>query len=403
MTRLKNLCTKIGSGATPKGGKDSYQGGDYALIRSQNVLDWQFSDNGLAFINDEQASKLDNVQIRPGDVLLNITGDSVARTCIVPDNIQKARVNQHVCIIRPRAGQLDSLYLLMFLEHRKNSLLQIASSGATRNALTKATIEAIDIKVPDYDKQLKLTALVRSISAQIDNLTQTNGHLLELAMTLYKELASAIDSKTALKACTRLVSRGVTPKYDDSSSYTVLNQKCIRNHSVSLVPSRKMTPPKKSEKQLQYGDILICSTGTGTLGRCAQVLFSPTEMTVDSHVTIVRPCSMRFMPFLGCWALSSEPLFESLAKGSTGQTELSRSELELLDVPLPDEKSLDSFYKEVIPIFNLLQTNSNKIQNLVALRDSLLPKLMSGAIDVSKIELPTPLEQGSPTNGRLPA
>ena len=96
MTRLGDVCTKIGSGATPKGGKDAYRGGGFVLIRSQNVLDWSFSDNGLARINAEQASKLDSVAVMPGDVLLNITGHSIARACTVPADILNARVNQNV-------------------------------------------------------------------------------------------------------------------------------------------------------------------------------------------------------------------------------------------------------------------------------------------------------------------
>ena len=110
--RLGDVCTKIGSGATPSGGKEAYKGGDYHLIRSQNVLDFAFSKDGLASINDEQANKLKNVEIIQGDVLLNITGDSVARCCIVPSEILPARVNQHVAIIRPRKEELDNNYLL---------------------------------------------------------------------------------------------------------------------------------------------------------------------------------------------------------------------------------------------------------------------------------------------------
>ena len=179
MTFLGDLCFKIGSGATPKGGKDSYRGGGYALIRSQNVQDWEFTKSGLAYINDEQASKLDAVQVESGDVLLNITGDSVTRACIVPADIRKARVNQHVFIVRPDGERLDNVYLLMFLESIKRRLLQIASSGATRNALTKASIEALDLRLPTIEEQRRIAAPIRNISAQIDNLTQINGHLSE--------------------------------------------------------------------------------------------------------------------------------------------------------------------------------------------------------------------------------
>ena len=79
---LGEVCTKIGSGATPKGGKNTYlPQGPYALIRSQNVYNDGFAHEGLAFINDDQANDLKNVEVMPGDVFLNITGDSVTRVC----------------------------------------------------------------------------------------------------------------------------------------------------------------------------------------------------------------------------------------------------------------------------------------------------------------------------------
>ena len=105
MVKFKDICTKIGSGATPKGGKEAYCEEGISLIRSQNVLDFDFSADGLAFINDLQAEKLKNVIVEEGDVLLNITGDSVARACMVDKKYLPARVNQHVCIVRARLCQ----------------------------------------------------------------------------------------------------------------------------------------------------------------------------------------------------------------------------------------------------------------------------------------------------------
>ena len=97
---LGEITTKIGSGATPKGGKGAYQEEGITLIRSMNVHNGLFEYRELAHISDEQAAKLDNVAIEENDVLLNITGASVARSCVVPNKILPARVNQHVCIIR---------------------------------------------------------------------------------------------------------------------------------------------------------------------------------------------------------------------------------------------------------------------------------------------------------------
>ena len=110
--KLGDICTKIGSGATPTGGANAYKTEGISLIRSQNVLDFTFSADGLAFIDDNQAKKLNGVTVEYGDVLLNITGDSVARACIVPKNVLPARVNQHVSIIRVDKNKASNKFIV---------------------------------------------------------------------------------------------------------------------------------------------------------------------------------------------------------------------------------------------------------------------------------------------------
>ena len=92
---------------------------------------------------------------------------------------------------------------------------------------------------------------------------------------------------TTLENITTLITRGIAPKYSDNSDQTVVNQKCIRNHTIDLSLARTHTPKAINEKWLKFGDLLINSTGDGTLGRVAQVWFAPKALTVDSHVTIV--------------------------------------------------------------------------------------------------------------------
>ena len=139
-TLLKNATSKIGSGATPKGGKESYQEEGITLIRSMNVHDGRFEYKDLAHITDEQAEQLDNVTVNENDVFINITGASVARSCIVPNHILPARVNQHVAIIRCITSMLNPVFANnMFLNTSfKGQLLNIGESGgATRQAITK--------------------------------------------------------------------------------------------------------------------------------------------------------------------------------------------------------------------------------------------------------------------------
>jgi restriction endonuclease S subunit len=147
MTPLAKLTTKIGSGATPRGGDAAYKDDGVPLIRSMNVRDGSFDRKGLAFLDDDQAVGLKNVIVQGKDVLLNMTGASVARVSLAPVELTGARVNQHVAIIRPLPELLpEFLEAFLLLPSVKRKLLGIAEAGATRQAITKAQIE--EFKVP---------------------------------------------------------------------------------------------------------------------------------------------------------------------------------------------------------------------------------------------------------------
>ncbi|MCU8487831.1 restriction endonuclease subunit S [Vibrio vulnificus] len=194
--KLKDLTTKIGSGATPKGGEKAYKSSGISLIRSLNVHDCFFKEEKLAFIDDEQANGLKNVVVESGDVLLNITGASIARCCIVPNEFLPARVNQHVAIIRP-TEYVDSKFLnyLIINPKFKAQLLWQGAGGATRQALTKAMVEELNIPLPSLPEQKriveKLDALLTRIDTAIEHLQQS----ITLADALYaSELASVFSS-----------------------------------------------------------------------------------------------------------------------------------------------------------------------------------------------------------------
>ena len=109
--KLIEITNKIGSGATPRGGSESYKTEGISLIRSMNVHDFEFRERNLAFIDEQQAKELNNVTLQENDVLLNITGASVARCCIIPKEYLPARVNQHVSIIRAKKEIIDPIFL----------------------------------------------------------------------------------------------------------------------------------------------------------------------------------------------------------------------------------------------------------------------------------------------------
>ena len=188
---------------------------------------------------------------------------------------------------------------------------------------------------------------------------------------------------------TTLISRGITPKYDENSDETVLGQTCIRGNLILAENGRRHRPKRINEKWLQRGDLLINSTGVGSLGRTAQVWFDPEKLTVDSHITIVRASDPEHALYLGFWAFAHERYIESLHTGSTGQTELPRDHVRSISLVLPDAETLDRFNTVAGPAVETIVANQAENKQLSVLRDALLPKLMSGEIDVSKVEIPT--------------
>ncbi|MBE8736005.1 restriction endonuclease subunit S [Aeromonas veronii] len=183
--------------------------------------------------------------------------------------------------------------------------------------------------------------------------------------------------------------RGVSPKYVEEGGVQVINQKCIRNHEVSYEPARRHNHEAKKidGRELCIGDVLVNSTGVGTLGRIAQVTHLPETTVVDSHVTVVRVkddvCPIYTF---GQLMLSMEGKIEQLGEGSTGQTELSRKILSEQLVILPPFDIAAHVEKTFKSLSEKQVSNRKQCSTLTNLRDTLLPKLISGELRLDQIE-----------------
>ncbi len=189
---LQKVCSKIGSGATPKGGKTAYIDEGISLIRSTNVFDFRFEYSDLAHINQNQADALANVNVEPNDVLFNITGVSVARCCMVPDDVLPARVNQHVMIVRPIKGENMSYYIMFTLcsADNKAKLLGIGQSGSTREAINKQELESFEIPLPDEDAINKFCEAAKRVYEHIHCNVKEIHALEEMKTVLLTQLSS---------------------------------------------------------------------------------------------------------------------------------------------------------------------------------------------------------------------
>jgi len=177
--------------------------------------------------------------------------------------------------------------------------------------------------------------------------------------------------------------RGISPKYTESNGIQVINQRCIRNHSINFKLTRLNDPEKRKTegREVELGDVLVNSTGVGTLGRLAPVRFLSEPAVFDSHVTVVRADTTKISKsFLYGLMLDKESFIEASGAGSTGQTELRKQVLEDIKFPMPPFQLGGAFEGIVGQMNEQRATLESQQESLSETRDALLPKLLSGVL-----------------------
>ena len=376
--------------------KEDYVQDGTPIVTVEHLGNRVFTEQNLPMVSDADKERLNKYVLSEGDIVFSRVG-SVDRCSYVDSNHSGWMFSGRCLRVRPY-NAIYPLYLYYFfcMESTKRFVRNIAV-GATMPSINTKLMGEIEVSVPSIDTQKRIAAILSAIDDKIELNTAINENLEQQAQALFKAWFVDFEpfggvmpedwSECILDSMCSLIIKGITPKYNEHSAQLVINQKCVRNHQIDLSLARCHEPKKVNEKWLQYGDIVVNSTGTGTLGRAAQVLFTPNNMTVDSHVTIIRASKQEYIYYLGLWATSHEHDFEMLQTGSTGQTDLPRERLKQMQIVLPSDSILSSFSKVIKPIADIRIQKQQENQRLSALRDTLLPKLMSGEIDVSAVKI----------------
>lgn len=345
-----------------------------------------------------------NIPVYGGNGVLGFADEANNQNCIIIGRVgaycgsvfresQKCWVSDNAicCTAKESSDIVFDYYLLKSLHLNERHI------GTSQPLLTQEILSRIDILCPSLEQQKEIGIVLSKLDDKIELNQKINENLQQQAAAIFRSwfvdyipFGGTVPKEwqdVTLENITALISRGITPKYSADSDQTVINQKCIRNHMIDLSLARTHTPKVINEKWLRFGDLLINSTGDGTLGRTAQVWFQPQNLTVDSHVTIIRPVNGDLIFYIGFWGTQHEKEIESLHTGSTGQTELPRDRVKAMELLLPDSATLNRFNAVISPMAAAIVSNQEENHRLATLRDTLLPKLMSGEIDVSNIQL----------------
>ncbi len=353
--------------------------------------------------------------LQRGDLIVAMTEQSqglLGSSAMIPvDNVYLH--NQRIGLVELASDDVD----LGFLYHLFNTppvrdQIQATATGSKVRHTAPKRIEDVVVPLPPLSTQRKIAAILRSYDDLVENNNRRIKNLEEMAQRVYREwfvdfrypghegvplvksdLGPIPTGWTVcpLSCITETVTRGVSPKYSEQSQRYVINQKCIRDGRLNLALGRCHQTAVPIAKVVQQGDVLVNSTGVGTLGRVAQVLFEPSDLTVDSHVTIVRPAPETVTAdFLGLAMLAREADLAAMGVGSTGQTELNRRVLAGLPLVVAPRQLQERFAAVVGPLRVLPVTLGTSTANLRATRDLLLPRLVSGEIDVTDFDAAMP-------------
>ena len=443
IVKLGDYCSKIGSGATPKGGNSVYlDNGEISLIRSQNIYNDRFKSDGLVYITPDAAQKLKNVTIEPNDVLINITGDSVARVCLAPNEFLPARVNQHVAILRVDPEEFDYRYLRYFLTSTKmqSYLLTIASTGGTRNALTKSMLESLDVSKPSLEVQKRIGDILENFESKIQLNSRTNQTLEQMAQAIFKswfvdfdpvkakmngEQPEGMDAATAslfpeklvetdmgeipegwqLVSVGKLLSKTIGGDWGKEEPDAKHTEKVrivrgtdipkLHGGAIESVPVRFVEAKKLKTRKLERGDIVIEVSGGSKDQPTGRSLFISDNILKRLELPS-EPASFcrRFQPVNYEVGVLLAVHFQLMYKAgktweyqnqSTGISNFQTTYfLEAEHVVVPSQEVLDAFVKQASPMMDMIHSNQNI--ELAKLRDTLLPKLLSGEIELGTSE-----------------
>lgn len=385
---------KIITGKTPKTSISDNYGGRIPFLTPSDNMSVKYVGKTSKTLTEKGLLEVKNAILPENSVCVSCIGSDLGKAVITTcPTVTNQQINS--IIVDKKSFDVSFVYYAMQILGKKMNFISKTSTAVP--IVNKSSFSSYEIKCPPREDQKRIAAVLSALDSKIECNKKINDNLEQQAVALFKSwfvdfslFGGTVPENwedTTLENITTLITRGIAPKYSDNSDQTVVNQKCIRNHTIDLSLARTHTPKAINEKWLKFGDLLINSTGDGTLGRVAQVWFAPKALTVDSHVTIVRPAREELIFYIGLWGILHEKEIESLHTGSTGQTELPRDRVKKLKLLLPDNISLSRFNSIIAPMASTIISNQEENQKLASLRDTLLPKLMSGEIDVSSIQL----------------
>lgn len=336
------------------------EGMGYPLIRTPNIGKGRLILDNVHRVS-EKVYHSRTVRAVPQDDDLIFAREAPAGNIAIIKNGEKVCLGQRTVLLRPDKTKVYPDYLVYYLlaPQQQHNLLKFAT-GATVPHINLPDIRNLQIELPPYTIQIKKARTLSTYDDLIENNNRQIKLLEEAAQRLYKEWfidlrfpgheSTKIEDgvpegwkKSRVCNVISIIRRGISPKYSENGTSFVINQKCIRSTIMDISSARRQEKKFIKEMNLCDEDIVICSTGAGTLGRVGKVFGEYKNTTFDSHITLIRASQDIGKEYLFHTIKSKQKYLQDSGKGSTNQLELKKSSIEDIAIFIPKKDIYDKF------------------------------------------------------------
>lgn len=362
------------------------------------------------YIDKQKFNEMKRFQVKKDDLIISCSG-TVGKVSIIKDDDPKGIISQALLLLRADTNKVLPLYLKYFFSSREgyNAIVSRSSGSVQVNIAKRSVIEQIPLKLPQLKTQRKIVGVLSSIDEKIEENERINNNLEQQAQAIFKEwfIDNPKNNKWSTGTFSKLIKSTLNGDWgkEAPTGNNIEKVYCIRGADIPEVkagnkgkmPTRYILPKNFSTKQLTAGDIVVEISGgspTQSTGRCTAITQSLLDrydsgMVCTNFCKAMKPKEGYSLFIYYYWQyLYGKGVFFSYENGTTGIKNLDFSgfiETETILIPPVDKViAFDDYCKS---IFNQIFANGKQNEHLAVLRDTLLPRLMSGELDVSDIDL----------------
>ena len=396
LVTLDSITTKITKGTTPTSVGCTFENSGVNFIKSESLGNSRNIDRSkFAFISEQTHEKLKRSQIEKNDILFSMAGMFLGKTGIVTDDLVPANTNQAVAIIRIDTEKANHEYVYYYLNQR--SVVQAVNASSAQSAqpnINLKQIGQIEIDLPERKLQDKIVSILSAIDFKIEKNNQINENLEQQAMALYRQMfvENNNDARRESRADEYFdISIGKTPPRKEAQWFSMNPTDCIWV-SISDMGRCGMYIADSSEylthESVDKFNIKVVPDNTVLLSfklTVGRVAITDGAMVTNEAIAHFKTDKPEINEYLYCYLKDFN--YQTMGSTSSIATAVNSKIIKAMPFVIPTDAELVSFHSATAPMFEMIKTRQRENTRLAELRDSLLPKLMSGEIDVSAVQL----------------